>query len=369
SVKSVINDYEATSGVKIDLTIIPDAFESNTLTKWAAGQRPDIIFFQPSPGFLSQLNPAKNLQDLGDLPFATETKFGLEESGSLDGTHYTATYGFPSVFGVYYNKKVFADNGIDVPKTTADLDAAAVALKAAGVTPFGITGGDSWTGQIGFISAVTDTVADGGAEAVNDGTASFTDAPFVEAAAVNPERVSKQWVNDDYLTALYADVPQKLQDGNFAMYPMASWLSASFTDASNIGFFPYPSSSGKVQWQSSNNASVQLPKTGDSAKEAAARDFVNYLTVGDGYKALIAASGEPSIIEGVDDPAAITPLAKAAADAFAAGGVASLDQQLLYSPSERATLLGSVLAGTLTPKEFGAQYQDAFDKLKALQGN
>lgn len=369
AVKAVIDSYAKESGVSIDLTVIPDAFESNTLTKWAAGQRPDVLFFQPDPGNLSQLNPSKNLQDLGDLPFVESTKFGLADSGAIDGVHYTATYSFPSVFGVYYNKKVFADNGIAVPTTVDELDSAAAKLKAAGVTPFEIAGGDAWTGQIGFISALTDTVADGTVSKVNDGSASFSDPAFVEAAEVSKGWVDSGWVNPDYLTALYSDVPAHLQSGEVAMYPMASWMNASFIDPTDIGFFVYPSESGKAQWQSSNAASVQLPKTGDSAKEAAARDFVNYLTVGDGYKQLIATTNEPSIIEGVDDPAEVSDLAAAAADAFSAGGVPSLDTQLLYSVPDRATLLGQVLAGSITAQEFGVQYQSAFDKLKELQGN
>ena len=135
AVKQVVADYATSSGVKIDLQIIPDGFEANLLTKWTAGQRPDIMFFQPAKGQLSQLNPKKNLQDLGSLDFVNKTKFGLADSGMIDGVHYTATYGFPAVFGVYYNTKVFADNGIKVPTSQAELDKAAQTLKAAGVYP------------------------------------------------------------------------------------------------------------------------------------------------------------------------------------------------------------------------------------------
>ena len=368
AVMAIAADYKKASGVTIKLTTIPDAFETNTLTKWQAGQRPDILFFQPGPGYLSQLNPKKNLIDLGALPFVKKTKYGLADSGVINGVHYTATYDFPSVFGLFYNKKVFADNGLTAPKTTDELNTDAARLKSAGVTPFGISGGDSWTGQIGYIAGLTDQVSSGAVAKINEGSLKVSSPAFVSAAAIDPTWVKNGWVNPDYMTALYANIPAELQSGKIAMYAMASWMNPSFTDPTNIGFVAYPSQSGAVQWQSSNNASVQLPKTGDVARQAAAEAFVNYLTVGAGYKALLAKTGSPSIIEGVPSPASVTPLNAAAAAAFTGKSVASLDQQLVYAPADRGTLLGQVLGGTLSPEAFGAQYQAGIDKLRQLQG-
>ena len=47
--------------------------------------------------------------------------------------------------GIFYNKKIFADHGIAVPTTFAELTAAADKLKAAGVTPFTASGKTGWT--------------------------------------------------------------------------------------------------------------------------------------------------------------------------------------------------------------------------------
>ena len=95
---------------------------------------------------------------------------------------------------------------------------------------------------------------------------------------------------------------------------------------------------------------------------------MNYMTVGEGYKALIEATGEPSIIDGVNDPAAISVLNKATAEAFSAGGELSLNSQLNYSPNDQAALTSQVLLGTISPEEFGVKMQSSFDQLKKLQG-
>jgi raffinose/stachyose/melibiose transport system substrate-binding protein len=369
AVNAAVKAYKKASGVTINIVTVPDTFESNVATKWAAGQRPDLIFFDSAPGALSKLNPKKNLVDLGSLPFVTKTKFGLANAGELDGVHYTATYDFPSVFGVFYSKSVFAKAGISVPTSVAELNSDAAKLKADGDVPIQVTGGDVWTTQIGFLNAMTDPVKDGIVPKLDSGSVKYTSSTVTDAAAVSRSWVTKGWTNPDYATALYADVPKLLQAGKIGMYEMPSWMNPSFTGStSNVGFFPYPSKSGAAQWQSSNNASVQVPKTGSAAKQAAAEQFVNYLTVGAGYKAINKALDDPSIIDGVPNPKALSPLNAAAAAAFAKGGIASFGQLVVYSPSNTPTLLDQVLTGQITPEQFGAQMQSGVEQLKQLQG-
>src|SRR5262245_32538044 len=64
---------QADSSVAVNVVVIPDPFENNVLTKWSAGERPDILYFHGIGNFLAQLNPAKNLVDLSDRPFVGAT--------------------------------------------------------------------------------------------------------------------------------------------------------------------------------------------------------------------------------------------------------------------------------------------------------
>lgn len=369
AVVAAVKAYKKASGVTINIVTVPDSFDTNVATKWAAGQRPDLIFYQSSPGALAKLNPKKNLVDLGKLPFVKKTKFGLANSGVVDGVHYTATYDFPSVYGVFYSKSVFAKAGISVPTSIAELNTAAAKLKAAGEIPLQLTGGDVWTTQIPFLIAMTDATKAGIVPKLDSGAVKYTSSTITDGAAISRDWVTKGWTNPDYATALYTDVPALLQSGKIGMYEMPSWMNPSFTGStSNVGFFAYPSESGAAQWQSSNNASVQVPKTGSASKEAAAKQFVNYLTVGAGYKAINSALGSPSIIEGVPDPQGLSPLNAAAAAAFAKDGIPSFSQLQVYTPSNMPTLLSQVLSGQITPAQFGAQMQSGVEQLKQLQG-
>ena len=50
--------------------------------------------------------------------------------------------------GILYNKKVYAELGLRVPKTWADFMANNAKIKAAGIDPVIQTYGDTWTSQL-----------------------------------------------------------------------------------------------------------------------------------------------------------------------------------------------------------------------------
>ncbi|NUO98146.1 MAG: carbohydrate ABC transporter substrate-binding protein, partial [Nonomuraea sp.] len=57
--------FEKQSGHRIELVPIPsDGFEDTTQTKWATGERPDILEYHATVSGLLALNPAENLRDL-----------------------------------------------------------------------------------------------------------------------------------------------------------------------------------------------------------------------------------------------------------------------------------------------------------------
>jgi multiple sugar transport system substrate-binding protein len=100
----------------------------------------------------------KELADSGNLLDMTEHWKGLIENGvspsladplTVDGK----IYGIPAsahYWTVFYNKKVFQDNGLSAPTTWDELLKVSDTLKAKGITPFGTTIKDTWNGFIWF---------------------------------------------------------------------------------------------------------------------------------------------------------------------------------------------------------------------------
>lgn len=366
--KAAIAAFEDETGITVNLEIIPDSFDENLLTRWTAGQRPDVLFGQPLQGALLKLNPAENLQDLSGMDFVSQLKYGLEAAGTVDGVNYTATYGFPTIFGLFHNKEVLDANGLEVPTTPDELADALDALKAAGQPAFGITGGDAWTTQLPFFVKATDAVADGLVEEINATEAEWTDPRVVEAISWVDSLVRGGYTNPDYTTATFGSGALDLEAGKTAFVAQGTWMIPAFEgDLSNVGFAPFPTESGAVMWHPSNLVSIQLPLTGDEAKEAAARQFVDFMTVGNGYQVYLDLAQEPSVFEGVDDPANLTQMQLDSIAAFE-GSIPSIDAQVAASIGDFPGLMSQLVTGTLTPEQVAEQLQLQFADNAAQAG-
>ena len=102
--KKQLEDYGAATGNTIETEVFPNPFEQNVLTKWATGERPDLLFFHAIGNWLVQLDPETNLQDLTAEPFVGRTIPGvLDKAGSYNGKNYAAVLNYPNLDGVLYN--------------------------------------------------------------------------------------------------------------------------------------------------------------------------------------------------------------------------------------------------------------------------
>ena len=108
---------------------------------------PDIAYV--SPGYTSHLALAKagHLVDLTD----TMTQKGWDQTASVDMIKYYnitgPVWGVPydlAAVGVFYNKDIFATEGLKPPETFQDFEAILAKLKADGITPLALGGADQW---------------------------------------------------------------------------------------------------------------------------------------------------------------------------------------------------------------------------------
>jgi raffinose/stachyose/melibiose transport system substrate-binding protein len=160
-------------------------------------------------------------------------------------------YGVPAAvqtMQVFYNKKIFAEQGIAVPTSWAQLTAAAAKLKAAGVTPFATTGKDNW-----MLPILHDTVAAtryGGAEfqaKVLAGKAKFTDPDYV--ASLQVVQSLQPYLPEDVVGISYTDAQLLFINERAAMFPGGSFELGFFAKQNpdlQIGTFAAPPAPGAV---------------------------------------------------------------------------------------------------------------------------
>ncbi len=161
-----------------------------------------------------------------------------------------------AVMDIYYNKVLFKKAGVDGEqiKTWDDLLAAVQALKAAGITPIAVGGGDKWPIMHWWAYLV---VRAGGRQALEDAKAGksggFTGAPFVEAGRLLKQVSDLHPYQDGYLGATFPQMLGSFGDGRAAMILSFSGSYARQAHAAadgkgiahdDLGLFAFPTVKG-----------------------------------------------------------------------------------------------------------------------------
>lgn len=215
--------------VKFDPTVDTE-YETRLTTALQAGKGPDIAQLKPY-GELQPLINAGYLEPLDGVVngLADFYPTALDGARSVDdGMIYGVPYALPNM-GVYYNERIFADNGIEPPETYADFMAACDTLKSAGVTPLaaGGAGGTAWSLEI--MLGVVGPGVYGGNEfwnAISDGSADFTDPRFV--AALQRLQDLQPCLPAGFEGVDYTTATQMFINGDAAMFMGGSWENGSF---------------------------------------------------------------------------------------------------------------------------------------------
>lgn len=239
---------ESQDGIEMEIESRPGGTDGDNLikTRLATGEMNDVFNYN-SGSLFAALDPANNLVALTDQPFME----------GIDETFKTATksgddfYGVPFEQamggGILYNKSVYADLGLEVPKTWDQFMDNNAKIKEAGIDPVIQTYADTWTSQL-FVLAdfhnVSATQPDW-AEKYTANEAKFAEEPALKGFERLQEVYDAGYLNKDFASATQSQGMQQLVDGTGAHYPMLTFAISSYVDlaedaAENIGFFAQP---------------------------------------------------------------------------------------------------------------------------------
>jgi raffinose/stachyose/melibiose transport system substrate-binding protein len=277
------------------------------------------VFFYNSGSLMQALSPEKNLLDLTSEPFQTNVLDSFKPTVTYNNKVYGVPVGSTTAGGWFYNKKVYADLGLNVPKTWAELIANNEKIKAAGITPVIGTFKDSWTSQLVVLAdyynvqAQVPTFAEDftAHKATNAGTPAMLRS-FEKLQELN----ENDSFNKDFLATTYDAGLKMLAEGKGAHYPMLSFatptLVQNFPDQiDNIGFFAQPGDDA-----SKNGLTVWMPGGGYIYKESQyieeAKQFLAYVASVEGTQAVSAVSKPtgPYVIVGATVPDDVPALVK-----------------------------------------------------------
>ncbi|MEU7835312.1 MULTISPECIES: ABC transporter substrate-binding protein [unclassified Nonomuraea] len=372
--KAVTDAFTQATGAKVDVVTIPDPYEQGVQTKVATGDKPDLAFWQPTASMLTALNARTNLQPLDGAPWIASMTPELRDiTGLLDKTRYAALITSPAVEGVYYNKEVFAANGITAtPKNFDEMVETARKLKAKGVTPFFEMAGDKWATQWWVQVQLADAARDGLWDRVNTGKETFSDKTILDAIKKYKALIGEGLFNSDIKTAKFEDQGAALLSGKAAMAVQVNsffgQLQAKADTATldkKIGFFPIsPSGNIGTFIPDQSNALVAF-RTGDAKREAAARQLLSYW-MGPGYQGFVADRKTVSLRADVPSPAGV-PQALLDVHKSLGDAVGSM-QALAVANPDLYLNLADMITGSLTPEQVAAATQKQFAQLAKAAG-
>jgi raffinose/stachyose/melibiose transport system substrate-binding protein len=145
------------------------------------------------------------------------------------------------IVGVYYNRALFDQAGIDVPETFEEFEANLTALQEAGITPIVYGGLDGWPG-IHLYGAIQHLYVE--RDYLDDlvyarGGSWVTDENLIAAEKL------VEWANAGYFISGfegigYDDTWALFAQGQGAMMITGSWITGEIADNPDIGFFAMP---------------------------------------------------------------------------------------------------------------------------------
>ncbi|MDB5056367.1 MAG: hypothetical protein JWM44_4417 [Bacilli bacterium] len=235
--------------IKVE-TLSPDyQYQDKIKIDNATDAMPDIIAAWGNTNFLTPLlnNHALaeiSIEDLAGDNFIPAAFDGFKSNGKL--------YGIPrnSDFWIlYYNKKIFTDFGLQLPRTEAELLDTIAKLKGKKMIPIAMDGRDAWISGILFdtlverISGTWETTQN----AMNR-SGSFKDPAVIAAATTLQKWVKAGAFGDGFLNQDYGSARTLFGQGKAAMFMMGQWEMSMAGDANfsaevrnNIGAIPIPS--------------------------------------------------------------------------------------------------------------------------------
>ncbi len=234
---------EANEGIEIEEQGIDfSQYDTMLKTKLAGGDAPDLIMGRPK--MYADLIRAGHIEPLTDEEFIKNVEPAVLESMKVDGEIYAIPTNQGGM-GIFYNKKVFEDNGVEIPKTHEELLEAAKKFQDAGITPFAHGFQESWMSQCEIQSDLYGYALQSNPmmfKEIAAGEKKFADYPeFKECVQRTADRLAFEG-GDDFGTDA-AKARNMLINGEAAMLVSGNWEISEFVNAGvddQIGFFATP---------------------------------------------------------------------------------------------------------------------------------
>ncbi|HTO21402.1 MAG TPA: extracellular solute-binding protein [Spirochaetia bacterium] len=371
-IKGVMAAAEKKLGISLTIDLRPGGAEGDNVvkTRLATGDMDDLSYYN-SGSLFQALNPPQNFVDLTDEPYMKDVLDSFKSTVSVNGR----VYGIPADAamggGWLYNKKVYAQLGLKVPTTWAQLLANCDRIKAAGKTAVIGSYKDDWTSQLIFLADYFNVQAKDPTFAADYTAhrATIAGTPVALRSFEKLQEIYKRgYMNKDLLATTFEQALKMLADGSGVHYPMLTFALVNIKTlapdkVNDIGFFGQPGDSGASGLTVWMPAGIYVYKNGKNVD--AAKKWVGFFVSKEG----IAADMEkqkpsgPFAVRGASLPADVLPAVKDMLPYFDSGRTAPALE--FVSPIKGPNLpqiCVEVGSGITSPLDAARQYDKDVEK-------
>lgn len=359
--QTIFDQYmEEHPNVTIEVEALDDEAYKTKFKAYAAGsEMPDLVSVWGQPGFIDEVIDAGilaelNPEDYADYGFLEGSMNGFSGDGKL--------YGLPrntDVIVVYYNAKMFEENGWKVPATFEEFMELSETISETGMIPVSMDGGDKWPLYIYLYDVMHKTYGEGIMQANLDAIASgdYSDPVFAYAADKLREAAEKGVFEVGFETTDYGTAQNLFTNGQAAMYYMGSWDMSIATNKDipdeireNIRCFSLPVAengncdpTALTAW---NGGGYSV--TANSANKEAAIELLNYMFLPENWTRI---AWENGVCMSAQD-----------FSQFATGNETEIQKQLMEMVANASSISGTSI-GDLGSSEYKTVCEDTVQQL------
>ena len=274
--------------VRLEVTNTPGGginYLTKITTELAAGNAPDV-FKTWLTGRLQPFVDAGRVQALnGFLDARPELKRSINPEALKLATFGDKFYAIPNQKSgelLYYNKKMFADHGIQIPKTYDEFLSICARFNAAGIVPIGMGGAQIWPVSMPYMVLFGrmhgPTLYE---EVILGQKAKFDDPAFAETGAKLQEMIRANVFNTNVNATDMEECRAGFSTGRYPMLFDGVWNLGRYIQAlgEDVGFFdfpPIPGGRGNVNDQLVNWDEGYAISVG-ARNQAAAEAFIEFI--------------------------------------------------------------------------------------------
>jgi multiple sugar transport system substrate-binding protein len=368
-VKDKISEFEAESGLKVELTQLgEDQLSDQYNVKLNAGSDEiDVMMYRPlQEGKLFAENGY--LADLTDrVEGASDWDWNDFQSGPVGSTTYNdQVVGVPTITEqevLYYRTDLLEAAGLEVPKTLDDLEDAAKAISEANP---GVAGFVARTGKSAAVTQFSSFLYSFGGDFIDDKGNSVIDSKEAKAAYEYYGGLLHNYGPANVSTDMsWPEAAAIFAQGNAAFYTDASSLYKNLTEAENstvsdaVGFAPFPA--GPAGSKPYNVPSWALGVNAASENQDNAWKFIEWAT-SEAMTLEIQQAGVPGARDSVwADPAGTASFPADLAKAVAIGSETGIghDRPLVIAVAEAREIVGMPIVVAITGGDVDASIKEA----------